>query len=60
MVFYLVFSSVCWKNLTTIFRNLLLLMAFKAKEGEGQDHTEEQECSNNRKGNGGFLTKGPG
>ena len=57
MVFYLVFSSVGWKKMTTIFRNLLLLMAFKAKEGEGQDHTEEQECSNNRKGNGGFLTK---
>ena len=60
MVFYLVFSSVCWKKLTTIFRNLLLLMAFKAKEGERQDDTEEQECSNNRKGNSGFLTKGPG
>ena len=32
-------------------------MTYKAKEGEPQDDTEEQDCSNNRKGNSGFLTK---
>ena len=57
MVFYLVFSSAYWKKLITILHNLLLLMAHKAKEGEPQDNTEEQDCSNNRKGNSGFLTK---
>ena len=56
MVFYLVFSSVYWKKLITILQNLLPLMAYKAKEGEFKDDTEEQDCSNNRKGNSGFLT----
>ena len=54
MVFYLVFSSVYWKQLITILHNLLPLMAYKANEGE---HKEEQDRSNNRKGNSGFLTK---
>ena len=57
VVFYLVFSSVYWKKLITILHNLPLLMAYKAKEGEPQDDTEEQDCSNNRKGNSGFLNK---
>ena len=57
MVFYLVFSTVYWKKLTTILRNLLLLMAYKAKEGERQDDAEEQDCSNYRKGDSGVLTK---
>ena len=57
MVFYLVFSTVYWKKLTAILRNLLLLMAYKAKEGERQDDAEEQDCSNYRKGDSGFLTK---
>ena len=57
MVLYLVFSSVYWKKLITILYNLLLLMAYKEKEGEAQDDTEEQHCPNNRKGNSGFLTK---
>ena len=43
MVFYLVFSSVYWKKLITILHNLLPLMAYKAKEGEPQDDTEEQD-----------------
>ena len=54
MVFYLVFSSVYWKKLITILHNLLPLMAYK---GEPKDDTEDQDCSNNRKGNSGFLTK---
>ena len=57
MVFYLVFSTVYWKKPTTILRNLFLLMAYKAKEGERQDGAEQQDCSNYRKGNSGFLTK---
>ena len=32
-------------------------MAYKAKEGERQDGAEQQDCSNYRKGNSGFLTK---
>ena len=46
MVFYLVFSRVYRKKLSPIFRNLLLLMTYKEKEGEPQDDTEEQDCSN--------------
>ena len=57
MVFYLVFSSVYWKKLITILHNLLPLMAYIAKEGEPQHDAEEQDSSNNRKGNSGFLTK---
>ena len=56
MVFYLVFSSVHWKNLLTILHNQLPLVAYIAKEGEPKDDTEEQDCSNNGKGNS-FLTK---
>ena len=57
MVFYLVFFTVYWKKLTTMLGSLLLLMAYKAKEGERQDGAEEQDCSNYRKGSSGFLTK---
>ena len=57
MVFYLVFSSVYWKKLITILHNLLPLMAYKVKEGEAKDDAEEQDCSSNRNGNSGFLTK---
>ena len=57
MVFYLVFFIVYWKKLTTMLGSLLLLMAYKAKEGERQDGAEEQDCSNYRKGSSGFLTK---
>ena len=57
MVFYLVFSSIYWKKLITILHNLLPLMAYIAKEEEPQDDAEEQDCSNNRKGNSGFLTE---
>ena len=57
MVFYLVFSSVHWKKLITILHNLLPLMTYIAKEGEPQDDAEEQDSSNNRKCNSGFLTK---
>ena len=57
MVFYLVFSTVYWKKLTTVLHNPLLLMVYKAKEGERQDDQEEQDCPNNRKGNRDFLTK---
>ena len=57
MVFYLVFSTVYWKKLTTILRNLLPLMVYKAKEGEPQDGAEQHDCSNYRKGNSGFPTK---
>ena len=57
MVFYLVFSSVYWKKLITILHNLLPLMAYEANVGEPKDDTEEQDCSHNKKGNSGFLTK---
>ena len=57
MVFYLVFFIAYWKKLTTMLGSLLLLMAYKAKEGERQDGAEEQDCSNYRKGSSGFLTK---
>ena len=57
MVFYLVFFIVYWKKLTTMLGSLLLLMAYKAKEGERQDGAEEQDCSNYRKGSSSFLTK---
>ena len=57
MVFYLVFSSVYWKQLSTILHNLLPLMAYKTNEGDSKDDTEEQDRSNNKKGNSGFLTK---
>ena len=57
MVFYLVFSTVYWKKLTTILRNLLPLMVYKAKEGEPKDGAEQHDCSNYRKGNSGFPTK---
>ena len=32
-------------------------MTYKAKEGEPQDDTEEQDWSNNRKGNSGWMKK---
>ena len=57
MVFYLVFSRVYWKKLITILHNLLPLMLFKAKKGDPEDDTEEQDCYDNRKGNSGVHPK---